>query len=650
MTLATLPLGLFLASACTPVPDASDTAGVNEDSGSEEPTIAGLVVSYDVPVVAVLGAYGLRTAFSGRVAELVDGVAPDLIITTGGNNLPDGDADSLDDNIGRNYHAYLYPYAGEYGDGAVEPRFFPALDDADWSSGGTPALSDWIELPGNGRYYDFVWGAVHFFCVDSAAAEPDGNTAESPQAAWLEQALGASASPFQVVYLHHAPYSSGALGSVASSRWDFRGWGADLVLAGSETAYERLHVDGLPYVVIGTGGSTLERFQEDPAEGSQAGIAEFFGAGFLQADDASLQLDFYTLDGGLMDQLRLRAGQDLATTITPVPRASTWSYWDKGTDPGQEWTATDFDDSAWSTGAAPLGVGADDLATTVQLKRDGDVILAHYFRLSFDGSGRDAWRDARLLLRRDDGAVVYLNGGEVLRDNMPEGMVGPTTRASETQSGGDEEAYRAFSLDLGPVVDGENVLAVEVHQSSDNSSDLAFDLGLEVALGSALVASGDEWLFLDDGQPPGDDWTTPGFDDASWSAGPSPLGYDADEATTVGYGSDVEVKHLSTWFRHSFDVSDAAAVDHLLLRLRRDDGAAVFLNGHPVYRSNLPGPDALDEGEAVADVEDWFEERFLESAIDAGLLVDGTNVLAVEVRQERDGSSDLIFDLELVVR
>jgi hypothetical protein len=54
------------------------------------------------------------------------------------------------------------------------------------------------------------------------------------------------------------------------------------------------------------------------AEGSQAGIAEFFGAGFLRADDnTALTLDFYTLEGGLFDQLLLRTGQDLTPPRTP---------------------------------------------------------------------------------------------------------------------------------------------------------------------------------------------------------------------------------------------------------------------------------------------------------------------------------------------
>ncbi len=81
---------------------------------------------------------------------------------------------------------------------------------------------------------------------------------------------------------------------------------------------------------------------------------------------------------------------------------------------------------------------------------------------------------------RDDGAVVYLNGVEVYRDNMPSGPVDSETLASSGVTGGAEAAWVVVTLPVAAIVSGENVLAVEVHQVHRTSSDLSFDATLTV--------------------------------------------------------------------------------------------------------------------------------------------------------------------------
>ena len=74
---------------------------------------------------AVIGDYGLAGEPEAGVAALVKSWDPDFIITLGDNNYPDGAADTIDENIGQYYHEYIYPYAGEYGEGSDINRFFP---------------------------------------------------------------------------------------------------------------------------------------------------------------------------------------------------------------------------------------------------------------------------------------------------------------------------------------------------------------------------------------------------------------------------------------------------------------------------------------------------------------------------------------------
>jgi hypothetical protein len=81
-----------------------------------------------------------------------------------------------------------------------------------------------------------------------------------------------------------------------------------------------------------------------------------------------------------------------------------------------------------------------------------------------------------LQLKRDDGAVVYLNGTEIARSSMPAGTITSTTLA--TDAGGTEGQFFSFTVPASAFVSGTNTLAVEVHQASRSSSDVSFDLGL----------------------------------------------------------------------------------------------------------------------------------------------------------------------------
>jgi hypothetical protein len=167
-----------------------------------------------------------------------------------------------------------------------------------------------------------------------------------------------------------------------------------------------------------------------------------------------------------------------APTVTLVATRSTWKYWDRGT-VASGWAAPGFDDAAWPSGPAELGYGDGDEATTVTAGATSKTrYITTWFRHAFTVSDPSALAALSLALRRDDGAVVYLNGVEVLRDNMPTGTISTSTRASASVTGSAEDRLTAHDLPVTGLVAGANVLAVEVHQSSSGSTDLSFELSL----------------------------------------------------------------------------------------------------------------------------------------------------------------------------
>lgn len=176
-----------------------------------------------------------------------------------------------------------------------------------------------------------------------------------------------------------------------------------------------------------------------------------------------------------------------------IHRGAAWAYLDDGTDPGTAWRSAGFNDGGWKTGPGPLGYGDGDEATVVGFGPNGSAkLITTYFRRHFTVASPAAYAGLTLSLQRDDGAVVYLNGTEVHRSNMPAGAVSASTLASTAVGGADESAFFAASLSPGALVSGDNVIAVEIHQSAASSSDLSFDLELraQASAGAARVVRG----------------------------------------------------------------------------------------------------------------------------------------------------------------
>jgi hypothetical protein len=263
---------------------------------------------------AAIGDYGFAGPAELGVAQLVKSWDPEFIITLGDNNYNIGDSATIDQNIGQYYHTYIYKYKGRYGPSASTNRFFPSLGNHDYYTRNGEPYRDYFTLPGNGRYYDFVRGDVHFFALDSDPAEPDGISATSQQAQWLQAALAASTARWKVVYLHHAPYSSGSHGSTVALQWPYRKWGASVVLAGHDHHYERLVVDSLAYFVNGLGGRSLYGVKRQRLAESQAIFNADYGAMLLNATPDSMTLQFFTQSRVLVDTYVLHQ------PLSPLPK------------------------------------------------------------------------------------------------------------------------------------------------------------------------------------------------------------------------------------------------------------------------------------------------------------------------------------------
>src|SRR5215208_7132263 len=180
-----------------------------------------------------------------------------------------------------------------------------------------------------------------------------------------------------------------------------------------------------------------------------------------------------------------------AADTTLVPTGAVWKYLDNGSDQGTAWRATSFNDSTWPSGPAQLGYGDGDEATTVGFGADSNnKFITTYFRRVFSVTNAAAFNALTLRLMRDDGAVVYLNGVEVWRSNMPAGTVGFLTPASVAIAGADESTFVQLTLSPSLLVNGTNALAVELHQSGGTRSDISFDLQLIGSDSSASVTRG----------------------------------------------------------------------------------------------------------------------------------------------------------------
>ncbi len=173
------------------------------------------------------------------------------------------------------------------------------------------------------------------------------------------------------------------------------------------------------------------------------------------------------------------ASSDIGFDMALLTGPSEWQYLvdpvsSYPTDGPNDWNDADFDDSGWLTGEGIFGYGALGSATiTTGLNSPG---LTFLMRTSFEVGAVPSAVTAEILC--DDGFVLYLNGEEVLRNNIPGGAVLPSTTAITAVGGSDESTFFQYALDPNDLMPGTNTLAVELHNANITSSDIGFGLDL----------------------------------------------------------------------------------------------------------------------------------------------------------------------------
>lgn len=431
-----------------------------------------------------------------------------------------------------------------------------------------------------------------------------------------------------------------------------------------------------------------------------------------------------------------------------IPAGSIWKYLPITNDVGTAWREFNFDDGMWASGPAQLGYGDQDELTIVPFYYDQSGLknISTYFRRRFLATNAALYTNILVRLLRDDGAVVYLNGVELFRDNMPTGSVTHSTPALTSIFAPEElDVFLPFYVTPNALREGPNDLAVEIHQYRGTSADISFDLELLVEasppsqppviaftaplIGAAfnagadaplavttsdpdgsvasveyfagntslgevrqspftfvwsnapagvhtltaratddsgawttsdprpirvggfmLVSTGAVWKYLDDQTDPGTAWRERVFDDSGWSNGVAPLGFgDGDEATVIRWKID-EIPIITAYFRHQFVAPDPETFSHVMLRLLRDDGGIVYLNGVEIFRSNMPQGPVDYRTYALQAIPTGPEENviYFPTNVFKNLLRRGTNTLAVEIHQiTQFSSTDMSFDCEL---
>ncbi len=317
----------------------------------------------------------------------------------------------------------------------------------------------------------------------------------------------------------------------------------------------------------------------------------------LRAEDRAVRIGaetafYYTTDG---TDPRLPGGgiNPAAILVQPpengsqavrlIDRGATWRYFDLGMQPNDQgsstWRDPDFDDHDWEQGPAILGfAGAPTQNPVSTVTRryvsgtSGPQVTTTYFRHTFSADDPGEIDELVFDLLRDDGAVVYLNGVELFRSNMPPGEPTYDTFASSVVASPAQNTYFTYNVPLGHLLEaGSNVLAVEIHQVNSTSSDIYFDLsldsrgdavsvGLPLARSDVIVARAfhdSEWsakveLDADDLLPPGvtlhewdfeseTDMLEPSF---TLGGGALTIAPGPDTEVLANTGGDFETQHL----------------------------------------------------------------------------------------------------------
>ncbi|MFZ5441900.1 MAG: purple acid phosphatase family protein [Myxococcota bacterium] len=447
---------------------------------------------------------------------------------------------------------------------------------------GGPYL-DAFHLPTNNPaqselYYSFDYGDAHFVCLDTHV---NSLAAGSPQLTWAQADLAASSARWKLVYFHVPPYSGGTHADNPAIRDTvlpvLEAAGVDVVFSGHSHVYERTYLLSASTIVQG-----------DPSTYSKV------------ADGGTLYVVTGTAgqSGGLSNPahplMAYQAGGVLGASVVDVDRDTLRGYFLQA-----DGTAVDLFQLSKGDDVSPPRL----LGVSVRSERELEV--------AFD----EPLSNAEELERWAAGARVL--AVRVASDRRT------VTLETERHTPGSWELVATGLADTSPARNQVIARAPYV-----------------VRQPVPLTPDALRWVASEQA-PVGVDWTSPGFDDASWNAGSFPLGFGNSVATPTPNAP-------SLFARVRFRPPVAPRLlQELTLALDYDDGVVVWLNGVEVHRQNVPlgqEPSTLATGVR----EPGFIQRLHLPAPARELLRDGENVLALEVHDATGGAGDGYLSARLI--
>jgi hypothetical protein len=255
--------------------------------------------------------------------------------------------------------------------------------------------------------------------------------------------------------------------------------------------------NGVTAVLVGTaitnlalitddGGVTNVDWYVDGAFRFRRGTAPYT---FVNADSLAGTHTFHAIvsdRGGLTGtspNIMVTATNPPANFSLLVTNGSSWKYYASTAEPPVDgnfffWAEGNYDDSTWSSGLGELGNGDSTdgypETTTIDIGPLNNRYRTIYFRKKFQSGNPASFGGVILRVLRDDGAVVHLNGAPVWTNNILV-TTSPITYTNLAGGAGDENMFQVVTLSPSVLVQGENTVAVEVHQQAITSSDLSFD-------------------------------------------------------------------------------------------------------------------------------------------------------------------------------
>ncbi|GAA5494801.1 hypothetical protein Rhal01_00965 [Rubritalea halochordaticola] len=361
-----------------------------------------------------------------------------------------------------------------------------------------------------------------------------------------------------------------------------------------------------------------------------------------------------------------------------IYRGSIWKYHNLDIAPPQQWNLPDFDDKKWKRDYAQMGFGDGDEIT--KINRGPSLTsqpVSFYFRRTFDLDAPMIGTQLIIELLYDDGAVIYLNGHEVKRINMPQGKIQQDTLASRDSKDNETTKFRVQSEYLRK---GKNALCIEVHNASPQSDDISFDAQVTMDLrytsdmpvvekmpvspqetvakpaarGSArahkpfnktleftILNEKSRWRFRHMQRPPYPEWNKTAFNDTHWKNGRGIIGYGNGNETTMIPKPNSGKRPLTYYFRKSFNLYHSPQNKHYLLNLTVDDGAVVYINEKEIARVNMDKKAKITHHTPA--LSRIAQSQKIQIPIQPELLQQGSNLIAIEVHNGSQSSSDLAF-------